>query len=488
MKNNKLMALFVLAIFVISLVPMAIAEEGTDADSNTELETQSDVHKDGDSTLGLRERLRLRQNVLERKADIIDDKMDVLERRAELVKDKVALLERHRQQIADLVKMCQEKGVSAEECKRRFEHRLRNLDNLPENFKERLAEFEARKADRNQEIQDLENDKDFGKHMLKLKFKTRVVAEAKLEEARKNFIKARLEFKESKARLENARSRLDTAKKLEKACKDPDSEDCKTAKAELLAAAKEHFSAQADHIIETLEKIKSRVQGNEDLTDEEEAKITVALDAELKIVTDIKVKINAAENKEQLLQAARELKDAWNRIRHVAKRYAAFVVSSRMAGIIVQSKHLEKKLERVLARMAENGQNTSEVQALVDDFNKEIEAARTSFKASQTLWLAVKLDVKADVETNATVQQAQEKLKESREHLKKARDLLRQIVTKVDKNALKDADEEEESESASHADENDSNEDDESTEASADTSANGSGVDASAETSVSVSV
>src|SRR3989338_2528126 len=97
--KNKLMALLVLAIFVISLVPMAIAEEGTEVKSETELEVQTE---NGDTNLGLRKRLSLKQNILERRADALEEKADVMERRAELVQTKIDFLARHRQQISEL--------------------------------------------------------------------------------------------------------------------------------------------------------------------------------------------------------------------------------------------------------------------------------------------------------------------------------------------------------------------------------------------------
>lgn len=451
--KNKLMALLVMAIFVVSLVPMAFAEEGSDSETNVETGSDTEAEKEDDGTrLGLRKRLGLRAEVLDARSDVLKGKADVLERRADVVEAKVELLARHKAQIENLIKACEEKGKSAEECRKVYEQRLRNLENLPENFKLRLAAFQARKESHEREFEELDEDKDFGKHKKRLKFKARLVAKTRLEEARKEFIHAKLEFKEAKEKLENARERLhDAQEEHKKACDEPESEECKAVKAEVLASAKEHFSAQADLIVETLEKVKSKVQANEDLSEEEEARLVAELDAAIQRVKAIKDKINAAENKEQLLHAARELRDEWKKIKHAAKKISARVVSSRMAGIIVKSKHLEAKLDRVLARMTENGEDTTEVQSLVDEFRKEVELTRVSFKESQELWLQVKAEARGEAETNATVQQAQAKLKEARDHLNKARELLRQIILKVNKKALAEVESEVETSTTSNA-------------------------------------
>lgn len=413
--NKKIMALLVLAVFVISMVPMAIAEDEQD-----------------------NERVGLREKVLERRGD-------VLEKRNELVKKKEELLNKHKEQINELVSKCSEKGSDVQDCRDRFEQRLKNIASLPEDFKLRLAEFQQRKSDDENELEDLEGDSNFGEHKKEFKFKSRLISKLRLEDARKEFIKSKLEFKESKSKLETAKLRLDSAKKLNKVCKNATSEECIKAKAELLAAAKEHFAAQADNIIKTLEKIKSSVQGNEDLTDAEEANMTVDLTAEIAKITAIKTKINAATNKEELLAAARELKEAWKDLEYKAKKHAAKVVSSRMAGIIVTSKHLETKLNKVLERMTEKGQNVSEVQVFVDEFHNQINLAKTSFEASQDLWNKVK----SGSDSNVTVQQAQEKLKEAKQHLKLAREELGKIIQKLDKGALKEIEDEDEDEDSS---------------------------------------
>lgn len=403
------MALFIFAVFVISLVPMAIADDGQD-----------------------NERSDLRQKVLERRGN-------VLEKRMELVKMKEELLNRHRGQIQELVNKCSEKGFDVQVCKGRFEQRLKNLETLPEDFKLKLAEFEQRRSDDENDLEDLKNDSNFSKHKKELNFKSRLIPKINLENARKELAKFKLEFKESKSKLDNAKLRLDNARELNKACKNSTSEECIKAKAELLAAAKEHFAAQADNIIKTLEKIKSSVQGSEDLTDAEEANMTADLTAEITKITAIKAKINAATNKEELLTAAKELRDAWKDLEYKAKKHAARVVSSRMAGIIVTSKHLEVKLNKVLERMTEKGQNVSEVQVFVDEFHKHIDLAKASFEASQDLWAKVKFGTNS----NVTVQQAQEKLKEAKEHLKLAREELGKIIQKLDKGVLKEVEDEE---------------------------------------------
>lgn len=417
--KNKLMALLVLAIFVISLVPMAIAEEASDADTERETQSRSERNK------------------------------EALERRIEIVEKKADLLERHKAQISRLISECENKGAEIVECKEKFENRLRKLESLPEDSKLRLAQFQERKERKKKELGELEQDKNFSKHKRELKFKARLINKAKLEDARKGLIRAKLEFKESNLKLDNAKLRLEEAKKLDKACKENNqSEDCKKAKVELLAAAKEHFISQADHIIKTLEKIKSRVLGSEDLSDEEETKLIAEIDAEVAKINDIKSRINSAQNKEELLKAAKELKEEWNKIRHQVKRFAAMVVGSRMSGIIVTSKHLEVKLDKVLVRMTENGKDISEVQPLVDEFHKEIELARTEFKDAQELWAKVK----AGEDKNLTVQQAQDKLKEVREHLKKAREILWKIIQKMDKGALKEVEAENKLEVSAEAD------------------------------------
>ena len=346
------------------------------------------------------------------------------------------------QNTLNLTSFCKVRNITFEDCKNILEQTLKGSGDYPEKLINKIMEFELRKLKRNQEIRELEQNPLFAKPKLIFDFKSRIIEKAKIEEARKEIINTRFQIKESKVRLKNARSELNAAKKLEKACKNPDSEKCKVAKAKLFVAAQEHFLAQTDYIVKNLERIKSELQWNEDITDEEELKITIPLDNDIKIVLSIESKIRAAENKEQLLNAAEELKTSWNRIWSVTKKSAASLVSNRIASIVMQSKHLEKRLESILIKMAENGKDTSEVQIIIDNFYFEIESAKDSLEASQILLLGVKVDSRSDTETNTKIQQIQYNIKDSKEHLKKSRLLLAQIISNVDRDLLEMADKE----------------------------------------------
>lgn len=437
--KNKISALFVLAIFIISLMPLAIADEDANVDGGLNIRQAAKDAKIKQRTFQAMEKREKLNEAKERREKLVDMKED--------------LLEKHRRRVTALVEKCKQNGVSAEECAKRFGKRLDNIEKLPEKFRAKLVEFEARKADREKVIAALKDDEFLKKYGKENGFKVRRLLAVNKEKARQNYIDARLNYKEAKEKLQRTKLRLDAAKKLDKACKGPASEECKKAKAELLESAKEHFTTQADIIIEMLQKIKAKITANEDISDEDEAKIVVAIDAKISNVTAIKEKIKAAQNKEELLTAARELRSEWNSIKRAAHRYASFIVSSRMAGVIVKANHLEKRLERILGIMAENGQSVTDVQPLVDQFHTEVEAAKKSFKESQNIWLSAKLDI-----DDATVQEAQEKLKGARAHLKKANEILNEIFKKLDKKVIKEAESEDELEDELEAEDDSENE------------------------------
>ena len=127
--KNKFMVMFVLAVFIVSLVPAAFAES-----DNGRGNLRQALARDNDS--GRQDQMQLGQRALVN--------------RIELAKSEMELLDKHKENIRQLVARCEENGDSTEDCKKRFEARLRNLETLPEQFQNKVAEFESRMEEKRQ--------------------------------------------------------------------------------------------------------------------------------------------------------------------------------------------------------------------------------------------------------------------------------------------------------------------------------------------------
>lgn len=316
--------------------------------------------------------------------------------------------------------------------KLRVEERLQNIRQLKPEIADKLQQF---RTDRIQKLSTLKNDKDFSKFKSELKFKARLVDKFKLEKAKENFQIAKDKFANAKMKIESAQLKLKQSSTIQ-ACKNSlESEECIKAKGELRGVAKDKLLNHADAYMGILEQIKTRAEQNDALTEEESLKIISFADEKIAELESIKEEISSAETKEEILDAAKKLKAAWDGIKFRAKAYVGHLLNSRMAGIIVSADHLEAKLERVLERMAANGKDTSTVEPLVSDFNDKIALAKEKFKASQSAFLEIieSVEITAE-EKSAKIQEAQDFLREAKTAIQDANAILRQIVQQL--NAL----------------------------------------------------
>lgn len=420
---KKLMAILVLALFVVGMLPFVFAEETGNSEGTAE-DSAEEGTTDAPSIARARARLK---DIKERRDEIrekaAEAREQIMENRERLVEAKDSLLEKHQERVQMLVDKCIEIGKAEDECKALFEKRLENIAELAPKFREKLQQFAEKRTERADALKELRKDTILGKIERARNFRARAIEQAKIMRARENLAFAKEKFFEAKAGLEKARLRLEKAKAA-RACRDnPESEDCVKAREELREASKEKLAKQAEIIISSLEKAKEKADASEYLTEEEAAKAMAFLDEQTAKFEAIKAEVEAAETKEEIIAAATKLSAAWREVKHKVNAYIHFVANARMAGIVVKAEHLSAKLERVIERMAENGKDTSTVEPLVDEFKAELALAKEKFKEAHSLLL----EARTAEDKAVKVQEAQQLLKEAKDALQNANQFLRQI-------------------------------------------------------------
>ena len=246
--------------------------------------------------------------------------------------------------------------------------------------------------------------------------KERVVTRQKIEIAREKFDNARARYEEAKEKYQDAREKYLAAK---------ESGDEEAA----LEHAKEILLKSADSIIAHLEKIKAKIEENEQISEEMVAELTARIDNQITEIAAIKEKIQSAETKEEIKESAKELRSAWKETEHKARAFAERVVTARVQGVVNQAEVLEKKIDAALARMEEQGIEV-DVDVEVAAFSALVQKSRDSFsQAQEKLNQAINA---TDGETQKDlVDEAKDLIEVSRESLKQAHETLKDIVEKI---------------------------------------------------------
>ena len=403
---KKYIALIIIVIFVFSLVPLAFAQ-----DTDTEVRTRAE-----------------QRNRLE------DTRIKNEERLAKIEGLDQAQIERlSKLKIKNIDKIIQLKG-----------ERLERLANLSKEKLERLSELEKEKLDRIAGLNGTELEKlatlsrarlkafsEKDNERLKIELKDMIVVkvrdaddlhrrnvpQARLQAVRQNFEKAKEKFKEAKDELQDTRNKLREARSEE----------------EKLQHAKNYSLKVADVLIQYLEKVKAKVQESKNIDEARATQIVADIDLQISEITQIKVDIEAATTKEQVKDAAKKLREKWNKLKHITRLHAERVISARIEGLVNRGIVLEKKLDHILAKAEEKGIEIN-VSVEVAQFSEKIALAKDKYTQAQAKIASV-IDLKAGNATNeqirAVADEANALLKEARDAIKEAHSILKTIVSKI---------------------------------------------------------
>ena len=388
---KRTIAFGLIAIFLVSLIPFAFAEEGSS-------DTEVDADDDGVSVT-THQNLKVTNAGMPLPPKRIGDRMEDIKDRKEGVKDKLNIDRRNC--IAKCTDsnrtMCEAKCKTMdkmEDKRDRMEDKIDRMHNGPMVRIKNLADLKIRKIN-NADIE---------------KFKHNY------EQAKERFAHAKDQLKDAKDALKEAREKHDENATLEH--------------------GKEYLVKISDVMINNLEKIKSKVQENDNIPEDTANAIVTAIDAQIADLNDIKTKAQNATTKEEVKELAKKLRQKWDAYQHFARLYAARVISARVQGIINEGLVLEKRLDRILNESEAKGIDV-DVDAEVTEFHDDITTAKDKFKQAHdklSAALLLKVQNTGNTTTNQVkqlVDEANALLKESRDALKAAHDVLKEIVQKI---------------------------------------------------------
>lgn len=472
---KKQIAIFILAMFLMSIIPAAFAQEDTST-SAREIRAANVNSVKAQQVTEAKQVIKPQVAKVEPRLKICVDFL----RKNNLAENPVSICNKLLKKEIKCVDFLNEKGINEPlaKCDRLFktggkiirdrpylakavtdkvaESRLKKIDRLIENHpkandfvkdlpeekakvflhlpraeQKKLLEMESTKA-----VENLDRLK-LKKVNEEMQFKKRAIALEKVRLAEKNFklakeeyVKANRIYKEKKALF------LDVKEKL-KACEGVESDECN----ELREKAEEHAKAflinGAKMAIEHLNKIKNKVESAEDMDEDKAREIITEIDTAISKLEDAITQVEAAQSKEAVQEAAKVINDIWKSIKHKEKLHAARLVHAKVWNIIKRSEHLEERLDSALADMEEKGVDVEDIEAKVDEFSVKISEAKEKFEKAEEL-LKQARDLKTEnsdeeeiAKVTELVEEAKQLLREAHNAIKEAHRILVEIIKAI---------------------------------------------------------
>ena len=396
---KKLNTILVLMVFLLSIIPTAFAEE---ADNTVDRIAESEK-----TSANVRDALKRETATIKERVDLGADRME-------------AIRMHQKDRLMNAIAICKEKNIASERCEDMFQRRMELVAKLSEKDLERLTRISDRKAEHLKDVDNLEKEEGFRKFD-KEETKARKVASERIENARGKLKQAEETFARAVNAHKEAREKAAKLKDVLKECESSETDECRQKLVSHKEDTKTFLLNAADAIIAQLEKIKARVQSSEDLSEEEATELLNRIDAQIAKVREARASVEALtseSSRADIKDAAKQIREIWGNIKHNVAKDAERLIHSRIGGIIVRSKHLETKLNRILERMAENGKDTSSVESLVDEFNSALDEAKQYYDQAIE---------KFKSKDEASVKEAQELRNKAHLALKKAHETLKQI-------------------------------------------------------------
>ncbi|MDD5177941.1 MAG: hypothetical protein PHT54_01495 [Candidatus Nanoarchaeia archaeon] len=291
-------------------------------------------------------------------------------------------------------------------------------------------------ADDEDETEDEESD-DSGKKTWQERFenvianKERALNKIKIDKAKENFLRAKEKFEKSKLEFEEKKLAWEEAKKARKEC----TENCTEKETKLIEHVKEVVTRSADKMISHLEKVKSKIESNEEITEEEATELIAAIDAEIKNIEDLKVKVGAATTREELKEIAKEINQAWNRIREKERLAVTLNAKNSLVNLMERLGTLGDNLEVTIADAKTAGTEIGEAETYMTEFDAKMVLAEEAY----TKFTAKIEDAKAKTgdEKLAVLKEAKTYFEDMRNNLKAAHEALKKAYKELKANGIK---------------------------------------------------
>lgn len=270
-------------------------------------------------------------------------------------------------------------------------------------------------------------------------YQKREIAKEKLEKAKKAFENAKNEYSRLNGLYNKKKGQFEDVKEKLGMCEGNETINetlnCTRLREQAHEHARDFVMNGIDMAIKHLEKIKTKAQEMEGLTEEEEENIVKEIDGYIEELKEIKTRVENSQTKEELTDAAGELKDIWEKIRKREKLHAARMVHSEVWGIMKRSENLEDRLEAILADMEERGIDTSSLDEMINRFSEHVASAKENIEKAEDLYkearsLNASNETQRDEIKNLT-DQAKELVKDAHQNLKNAHKVITDIVKEI---------------------------------------------------------
>lgn len=168
---------------------------------------------------------------------------------------------------------------------------------------------------------------------------------------------------------------------------------------------KEHFLLQLDRLITRLKKIEEHLRATPRLEDSRKQEAIDNLNQLIQQLEGLKEEVRAAESFEDLQKIHSVIGETMKKLHRAHERQVVLILYGRLRHFVQRLEELKKQVQKQLDHLQEQGVDTTQAQAALDEFSKALKTATEKIDLSHQRMLEGKL-----AESRALLQEAQRQL------------------------------------------------------------------------------
>ena len=197
--------------------------------------------------------------------------------------------------------------------------------------------------------------------------------------------------------------------------------------------AKGFLLSSIDAMIAHLQMVKARVDIAMSLSKEQKAEITEKLDGYIAYLQEKRQEAEQAENREQLVSVARDVREKWQEVRVEVRKIAGRIIISRLDRLLERAGEIGDRLEVRIETLKEMGYDTSALEELLADYREHLSLAEEKKELAEQ-----KFDeISSPQDARKLFREANALLRESHREVRKMFADLKKIVRELRKSEVR---------------------------------------------------
>ncbi|MFH0860065.1 MAG: hypothetical protein V1921_02595 [Candidatus Altiarchaeota archaeon] len=198
-----------------------------------------------------------------------------------------------------------------------------------------------------------------------------------------------------------------------------------------LESWKNHLLAADQRLVAYLEALKAYAEGEPTLDETERQEIISEVEGYINWLEQKQPEIEAATTRQELQDITTTVREEWNSIKPATRRIIGQMMNAKVLWVINKAENVSAKAEEAIDKLDAAGEDTTELESLLADFNAKLDLAREKHDAASAKYA----ESRNAGEVDSLLREADALVREANGYLKEAYTTLKQLVKEIRESA-----------------------------------------------------